>query len=94
MVPTVAKPTANAARVQALFSSPLGIISIVPLILYILLSGLAGTDRKRYRIWSRQTAKYGKDVPAQTITILLGTVFRCAAAAALAAGSMWSPLVE
>lgn len=47
----------------------------MPLILYILLSGLAGTDRKRYRIWSKQTSKYGKDVPAQTITILLGTVF-------------------
>ena len=60
---------------QALFSSPLGIINIVPLVLYILMSGLAGTDRKRYRIWSKQTIKYGKNVPSQTIIVLLGTVF-------------------
>ena len=104
---------------QALFSSPLGFLRPVPLIKYILMSGLAGTgalagqaacagtlavrtwwrarpwvsaackrvqaacsracaaERKRYRVWATQQATYGTNIPSTTITILLGTVFRC-----------------
>ena len=85
--------TEQLCAVQALFSGPLGFLQPVPLIKYALMSGLAGTERKRYRVWANQTSTYGSNIPSQTITILLGTVFRWAAVLLLPDGGGSLPAV-
>ncbi|KAK9864573.1 hypothetical protein WJX84_004373 [Apatococcus fuscideae] len=62
---------------QGLNAAPLGFLRLVGVVLFWLLSILAGTERAKARRWSQQSLTYGGQIPNDTIIILLGLVFCC-----------------
>lgn len=55
----------------------LGLLRIIPLVIFIIRSKLAGTERAKYRVWAKQTLTFGTYVATHTMTILLGLCFCC-----------------
>ncbi|KAK9845039.1 hypothetical protein WJX74_009951 [Apatococcus lobatus] len=62
---------------QALLASPIQFLRLFALLIYWLLTVMAGTERAKRRVWSQQSLLYGPYVPDHTIIILLGIVFCC-----------------
>lgn len=50
-------------------------LRIVELVMFILLSRLATSERRKARLWKDQTTKYGSEIVPHSIAILLGLVF-------------------
>lgn len=57
----------------------MGLLRLVPLILFFVFYKLAGTDRARYRLWAKQPFMFGTNVANHTIIMLLGLAFCCLA---------------
>ena len=53
----------------------MGLLRVVPLIIYLIKNKLAGTERAKYRLWAKQTNMFGTSLANHTITILLGLCF-------------------
>jgi hypothetical protein len=47
----------------------------VGLVVFWILSALAGTPRAKLRVWSKQYIKFGDQVADHTMAIMLGLVF-------------------
>lgn len=57
----------------------MGLLRLVPLILFFVFYKLAGTERARYRLWAKQPFMFGTQVANHTIILLLGLAFCCLA---------------
>jgi len=57
----------------------MGLLRLVPLILFFVFYKLAGTERARYRLWAKQPFMMGPNVANHTIIMLLGLAFCCLA---------------
>jgi formate hydrogenlyase subunit 3/multisubunit Na+/H+ antiporter MnhD subunit len=57
----------------------MGLLRLVPLILFFVFYKLAGTERARYRLWAKQPFIFGTNVANHTIIMLLGLAFCCLA---------------
>jgi hypothetical protein len=64
--------------VQAL-AVGMGLLRLVPLILFFIFYKLAGTERAKYRLWAKQPFVFGANVANHTIIMLLGLAFCCLA---------------
>ncbi|GMH37685.1 hypothetical protein BSKO_05558 [Bryopsis sp. KO-2023] len=61
--------------VEALLTTPMGLLRLPGLAIFYLLSKLAATERSKNRLWQEQEMKYGDVVPDHTMVILLGLTF-------------------
>lgn len=61
--------------VNALISKPVGLLRVVPLIIYALRYRFAATDRARRKLWQDQQALFGAGLTDHTIILLLGLAF-------------------
>lgn len=57
----------------------MGLLRVVPLVLFFIFSKLAGTERAKYRLWAKQPFKFGTAVANHTMILLLGLAFTCLA---------------
>jgi hypothetical protein len=57
----------------------MGLLRLVPLILFAIFYRLAGTERAQYRLWAKQPYAFGTNVANHTIIMLLGLAFCCLA---------------
>jgi hypothetical protein len=57
----------------------MGLLRIVPLIIYLLKAKLAGTEKAKYRLWAKQYFTFGSQVANHTIISLLGLAYCCLA---------------
>jgi formate hydrogenlyase subunit 3/multisubunit Na+/H+ antiporter MnhD subunit len=57
----------------------MGLLRLVPLILFFVFYKLAGTERAQYRLWAKQKYEFGTNVANHTIIMLLGLAFCCIA---------------
>lgn len=57
----------------------MGLLRLIPLIIYFIKDKLAGTERAKYRLWAKQTFSFGSNVANHTIILLLGLAFTCLA---------------
>eukprot|EP00878_Enallax_costatus_P008398 GHUV01008778.1.p1 GENE.GHUV01008778.1~~GHUV01008778.1.p1 ORF type:complete len:750 (+),score=167.74 GHUV01008778.1:924-3173(+) len=57
----------------------MGLLRVVPLIIYFIKDKLAGTERAKYRNWAKQPFSFGTNVANHTIILLLGLAFTCLA---------------
>jgi formate hydrogenlyase subunit 3/multisubunit Na+/H+ antiporter MnhD subunit len=57
----------------------MGLLRLVPLILFFIFYKLAGTERAKYRLWAKQPFTFGTNVANHTIIMLLGLAFCCLA---------------
>jgi hypothetical protein len=64
---------------QSLGLGMVSLLRLVPLVIFIVMSKLAGTERAKYRLWAKQPFWFGPYVANHTITILLGLAFTCLA---------------
>lgn len=62
-------------QLQALVVQPIGLLRIVPLLLFLVLTRLSGTERAKQRLWRDQQMTYGTLIPGDSIAMLLGLVF-------------------
>lgn len=63
---------------QALLVVPIQILRIGPFVVFWLKSKfLASTERAKNRLWQNQNFTYGKELPDDTIVMLLGVTFSC-----------------
>lgn len=53
----------------------IGLLRVVPLVLFFVFSKLAGTERAKYRLWAKQPYEFGANVANHSIVILLGLAF-------------------
>ncbi|KAI8468680.1 MAG: hypothetical protein J3K34DRAFT_426590 [Monoraphidium minutum] len=53
----------------------LGVLRLVPLIIYFIKDKLAGTEKAKYRLWAKQTHVFGTFVANHSMVILLGLAF-------------------
>ena len=57
----------------------LQLLRVVPLVLFLIKSRFAGTERAKYRLWSQQEFTFGDEVANHTIILLLGLAYCCLA---------------
>lgn len=57
----------------------MGLLRVVPLVIYFIKDKLAGTERAKYRNWAKQPFSFGANVANHTIILLLGLAFTCLA---------------
>lgn len=61
--------------IGALLQQPLGLVRLVPLVVFWVKSKLSATERAKARVWQNQENNYGTLIPNDTINMLLGVVF-------------------
>jgi uncharacterized membrane protein YgcG len=57
----------------------LNLLNIVGFIIYNILNKIAGTERAKYRLWSKQMFSFGTNTANHTIILLLGLSYCCLA---------------